>query len=74
MRWRKNRDGSLDMWIPLPEEGPMLRVHDHWHKGRAVTLKREHVCTRRCLRRIALCGRRFSYCARYSYAGNKKVQ
>ena len=36
-------------------------------KRKAVVLKREHVCTKECLRIVKDFGRDFSYCARYSY-------
>jgi len=48
-----------------------IRVYDHWRGGRIVTLKREHVCTRRCLRSVRMFGLRFSWCDRYSYAGSR---
>jgi hypothetical protein len=48
-----------------------VRVHDHWRGGKIRLLKREHRCTKKCLRSRGMFGLMFYWCDRYSYAGGE---
>ena len=48
-----------------------MLVWEHLPSGKRVkrTLRREHVCTKKCLRVTRMFGLDFPYCARFSYRG-----
>lgn len=48
--------------VPVLEHLPNGKVRRRY-------LKREHMCNKKCLRKMRMFGLTFSWCARYSYAG-----
>lgn len=58
----KKQSRAASVGVPVWEHLPNGKRRRRW-------LKREHVCTRKCLRKQRMFGLIFSWCDRYSYAG-----